>query len=97
MFEEYTDEDTSGRGVRILSAVALGLIYLVLSFWIFERFSLVVAAAFPVAQFLYIGPLSYFAYKSGQKRAVQGWLIGAALAALLYSPCWGFALSYVHR
>lgn len=96
--DQITTTDTSGRALPIFLAIVLGFLYIMGVFWLAGRsnrfHALGAFAAFPLAQFLYIGPLAFFTYKTGRKRALQGWLIGAAVATFLYSPCWALALVY---
>lgn len=98
MLDSSVQPDTSPRWGPMFLSVVLGLLYLAILFSLptesQTRLALRIAVAgFPLAQFLYIGPLAYYAWKSGKRKSMQGWLIGAAIAALIYSPCWGMALS----
>jgi hypothetical protein len=56
---------------------------------IFSEIFIALYRGFPVTQFLYVGPIAYRQYSAGQTKAMQGWLIGAAVSAVLYFPCWG--------
>ncbi|HEY3929052.1 MAG TPA: hypothetical protein VGL89_11800 [Candidatus Koribacter sp.] len=86
--------DISSRGWPIFFAIVLGFFYLLGDGLIFSRvqgWQTALWAAFPLGQFIYIGPLAYSRSKSGQRKAMQGWLIGAAISAVIYAPCWGLA------
>ena len=93
MFDEA--RDTSSVGWPIVFTLGFGFFFFLLTSGDIPNGLLarVLWRTFPLSQFLYIGPLAMSAKKNGERRAFQGWLIGAALAALLYLPCWGEAWS----
>ncbi len=78
----------------MFAAIAYGLLYIIVVGFLFQRHGRIMTMAwrlFPFAQFLYIGPPLYLAKSRGRIKAFQGWLIGAAIAAVVYAPCWGLA------
>ena len=94
MVDTYISPDSSGRGLPVFLAIALGVTYILGIAFCLQGHSQGMMwgfKLFPVAQFLYIAPLAFDAKTKGQRKAFQGWLIGAAIAALIYSPCWGLA------
>lgn len=92
MVEVQNPPDGSSRWLAIFIALFIGFVYLfgfTMLLGTKQRIEVSALQGFPLLQFLYIGPLAYFARGSGRNKAMQGWLIGAAVAAVLYSPCWG--------
>jgi hypothetical protein len=53
------------------------------------QWGLYVWQLFPIIQFAYIGPVMRFCWKRGMRKRMQGYLIGAAVAAMAFIPCWG--------
>lgn len=87
--------DKSRRIWPILITVLLGIVYFVGGGYLLNGTDYVRIgywAAFPLTQFVYVGPMAYIRSRKGARKAMQGWLIGALVAALLLSPCWFWAL-----
>ncbi|WP_041855628.1 hypothetical protein [Candidatus Korobacter versatilis] len=96
MFETVAQVDSSSFGWPVFFAFLAGLGYIIavgVLFGSVERIEMILWAALPISQFLYIGPLIYRAKKNGYRRAMHGWIVGAAVAALVFMPCWGLAFS----
>ena len=96
MGEKTATPDKSSRALATVVGFAAGCAYILgvgIALDGNERVQLAFWAFFPLAQFIYIGPLAFFAWQKGKRRAMQGWLIGAAIATVLYFPCWGLAMA----
>jgi hypothetical protein len=91
---ELKQPDLSSRLLPILFAPMIGVVYIFACPILLrgnEHFLVFLWRCFPFAQFLYIVPIAIACHRRGKIKAFQGWLIGAAIAALLLAPCWGLA------
>jgi hypothetical protein len=90
----------SSRGFSIFFAVVVGLFTLTMFLFLGiawgghpsprQTFFGWCFRLFPLSQFILIAPIASYCYRTGRTAAMQGWLIGAALAAVLFAPCWGW-------
>lgn len=86
--------DSSSRFLPILFAPMIGVFYMFFVPIVLhgpETLTVAMWRSFPFVQIVYVGLIAIACRRRGKIKAFQGWLIGAAIAAVLLAPCWGLA------